>query len=217
MTRDYEARRTRMVAEQVEARGITSPRVLKAMEMIPRHKFVPEALIDRAYTDSALPIGEGQTISQPFVVARTVAALELSPHEKVLEVGLGSGYQAAVLGQCAKRVYGIERVSALATRARSVLESLAYTNIVVRVADGTYGWAEHAPFDAIAVAAAGPEVPQPLLDQLALGGRLVMPTGSAESQILIRVVRTAEGFEREELEHVQFVPLLGRFGAERER
>lgn len=209
---DYAGRRARMVERQLRGRGIEDERVLAAMEKVPRHRFVAEALADRAYADCALPIGEGQTISQPFVVARTVSALELTGSEKVLEVGAGSGYQAAVLAECARRVFAIERIASLASRAQDVIESLGYTNLAVRCADGTYGWAEHAPYDAIAVAAAGPTVPEPLVEQLAEGGRLVMPVGSRDAQVLRRYWKTADGLRAEDLEGVAFVPLIGKFG-----
>lgn len=211
---DWEGRRARMVERQLVRRGITDERVIEAMRKVPRHLFVAEALADRAYDDGALPIGDGQTISQPFIVARTVSALELTGEEKVLEVGAGSGYQAAVLGECARRVFGIERIRSLAKRAQSLLEHLGYSNVIIRMADGTYGWREHAPFDAIAVAAATPEVPPPLLEQLAEGGRMVIPVGDPTGQLLKRIRRTADGYTEEILEGVQFVPLVGRYGVD---
>jgi protein-L-isoaspartate(D-aspartate) O-methyltransferase len=201
-----------MVERQLVRRGISDERVIAAMKKVPRHRFVAEAIADRAYDDCALPIGEGQTISQPFIVGRTVAALNLTGGEKVLEVGAGSGYQAAVLAECARRVYGIERIRNLTRRAQTLLEELGYTNVLIRTADGCYGWHEHAPYDAIAVAAASPEIPPPLLEQLAVGGRLVIPVGGDGAQTLQRIVRTEDGYEKEVLEGVQFVPLIGRYG-----
>ena len=176
---DYAKARRKMVQEQVVARGITEPRVIAAMEKVPRHRFVDHALADRAYSDRALPIGEKQTISQPYVVARSLAALGLTGSERVLEIGVGSGYQAALLAECAKRVYGVERLSALSARAQRLLEELGYGNVIVRTGDGTEGWKEQAPFDAIVVAAGSPGIPQPLVDQLADGGRMVIPVDRA--------------------------------------
>lgn len=202
-----------MVKRQIERRGVTDERVIAAMRKVPRHEFVAEALRDRAYDDGALPIGEGQTISQPFIVARTVSALELKGDERVLEVGSGSGYQAAVLAECCKKVYGIERIRSLARNSQELLERLGYTNVIIRCADGSYGWNEHAPYDAIAVAAASPDVPPPLLQQLAVGGRMVIPVGPSFGQVLRRIVRVSEDeVEEESLEGVQFVPLVGRYG-----
>ena len=169
-----------MVEEQLAGRRIVDPRVLLAMGRIPRHLFVEEALRDRAYGEHPLPIGDGQTISQPFMVARMAELLRLTGREKVLEIGTGSGYQAAVLAELAARVCTVERLPRLAARARQVLEGLGYRNVWVRAANGTYGWPDEAPFDRIVVAAGGPAVPPPLLDQLGEGGRLVMPVGEPE-------------------------------------
>ena len=208
----FEAARKRMVADQVAARGITDPIVLRAMEKVPRHRFVDAALADRAYSDRALPIGEKQTISQPYVVARSVAAARLSGTERVLEVGVGSGYQAAVLAECARRVFGIERIAALSARTTRLLEELGYGNVIVRTGDGSEGWKEQAPFDAILVAAASAEAPAPLLEQLADGGRLVIPIGAGETQVLTLIERHGTDFPRSVLDPVVFVPLIGRHG-----
>lgn len=209
--------RARMVATLIAARGIKDPRVLDAMRSVPRHLFVAEALRSKAYGDHALPIGEKQTITQPYVVARIAELLHPSPEDRVLEIGAGSGYQAAVLSRLARNVYSVERIPALARRAQQVLSKLGYINVSISVFDGTYGWGEWAPYAAIAVAAGAPEIPAPLLDQLALGGRLVIPVGGETEQRLVRVTKTAEGLVREEFDLVSFVPLLGRFGYAQEK
>jgi protein-L-isoaspartate(D-aspartate) O-methyltransferase len=203
-----------MVEEQLARRGIDDPRVLGAMRKVPRHRFVEEALRDRAYGDHPLPIGENQTISQPYIVAAMTQLLRLSGSEKVLEIGTGSGYQTAVLAELARRVCSIERLPGLATRARRLLEELGYTNAVVRIADGTYGWADEAPFDRILVAAAAPAVPAPLFQQLAEGGRLLVPVGDAQSQTL-HVVEKVDGQMRISRDcGCVFVKLVGRYGWE---
>ncbi len=206
--------RERMVAEQLVPRGIKDPRVLEAMGKVPRHLFVDEALRDKAYGDHPLPIGEGQTISQPFMVGRMTELLRLTGTEKVLEVGTGSGYQAAVLAQLAARVCTIERLAKLAARARETLERLGITNVWVRTANGTFGWPDEAPFDRILVAAGGPSIPPPLLEQLAEGGRMVMPVGQADYQKL-QVIDKIGGQARvtEDSECV-FVKLIGKFAWE---
>ena len=204
--------RERMVQEQLEARGITNPAVTWAFRSVPRAAFVPEALRMFAYDDRPLPIDEGQTISQPYIVARTVEALALRGSERVLDVGTGSGYAAAILSQLASRVFSIERLPQLAQEAARVLARLGYRNVEVTLGDGSLGFPEHAPYDAIAVAASGPDVPPALLEQLAVGGRLVMPVGGDE-QVLVRVTRLAsDNFRREVLDEVQFVPLIGAQG-----
>src|SRR5690242_5669872 len=180
----YGRERERMVDEQLAVRGVTDPRVLAVLRRIPRHRFVQEALRDRAYGDHPLPIGEEQTISQPFIVGLMTSLLELSGQEKVLEVGTGSGYQTAVLAELARRVCSIERLPRLAERARATLEALGYDNVWVRVGNGTLGWPDQAPFDRIIVTAGGPAVPPPLVQQLAEGGRMVLPVGTTENQTL---------------------------------
>ena len=213
---DYSYARRRMVEEQLISRGIKDPRVLEAMMKVPRHLFVPEALRHQAYGDHPLPIGEGQTISQPYIVALMTEALELRGEEKVLEVGTGSGYQAAVLAELASRIFSIERVPELASRARRLLDQLGYGNVLIRVGDGSCGWPEEAPFDAIMVTAAAPTPPAALLRQLAPGGRMVVPVGGKEAQDLFLIRRTEEGFEEENLGGCRFVKLIGRYGWEEE-
>ena len=204
--------RERLV-ERLVQQGVTDPRVLEAFAAVPRHQLIPEALRERAYADLALPIGAGQTISAPGIVAAMTQALELRGEETVLEVGTGSGYQAAVLAQLAERVVSIERLPRLAADARRSLDGLGVTNVVVHLGDGTSGRACDAPFDAIVVTAGGPDVPQPLLDQLAPAGRLVGPFGTREEQSLVRVRRTgSERFEREVLGRCRFVDLVGTHG-----
>jgi len=208
----YRHARERMVRNQIAARGITDTRVLEAMRKVPRHIFVEEALKDQAYGDYPLPIGEGQTISQPYIVALMTEALELKGPEKVLEIGTGSGYQTAILAELARWVYSIERYPALARRAKRILEALGYHNVIIRVGDGTRGWPEMAPFDAIIVTAAGPKIPEPLLQQLAEGGRLVMPIGDEWSQTLIKVTKKGGKLYKEDLGAVRFVKLVGEYG-----
>jgi protein-L-isoaspartate(D-aspartate) O-methyltransferase len=193
--------------------GIRDTRVLDVMNRVPRHEFVPEALKSQAYKDNALPIASGQTISQPFIVARMTELLDLTGRERVLEIGSGSGYQTAVLACLARKVYAIERLEVLAIPAKRKLLELGFRNISFRCDDGTNGWEFYAPYDAILVAAGGPDVPQPLLDQLEVGGRLVIPVGeNQKSQILVRVTRTERGFESENCGPCSFVPLIGRHG-----
>ena len=210
---DYfqEARRV-MVETQIGARGVTDPRVLAAMGKVPRHLFIPKHLWDQAYSDYPLPIGEDQTISQPYIVALMTAALELTGPEKVLELGTGSGYQAAILAELAREVYTIERLAALTRAATEVITALGYTNVHERVGDGTLGCPDAAPFDAILVTAGSPQVPAPLVEQLAMGGRLVIPVGDRFSQTLTRVRRTPEGLQNDYLGGCRFVKLIGRHG-----
>lgn len=205
--------RQEMVEKQLVARGIRDPAVLAAMRQVPRERFVPANMADHAYEDSPLPIGEGQTISQPYIVALMIEAMELSSGDRVLDIGTGSGYAAAVLSRIAAEVYTVARYHTLAA-ADKRLRQLGFHNVHVLHADGTLGWPEHAPYDAIEVTAGGPEVPQPLLEQLAVGGRLVMPTGSSPgSQTLERVRRvSAEEIREEHLGAVRFVPLVGAAG-----
>lgn len=203
-----------MVETQLARRGIREPWLLEAFRVVPRERFVSKELSEFAYEDSPLPIEEGQTISQPFIVALTVQALAVTETDRVLEIGTGSGYAAAILSRVAKEVYSVERLPALAETARARLEALAYDNVHILCGDGTLGWPQHEPYDAIAVAAGGPSVPPALLSQLAPGGRLVMPVGKdADSQVLIRVTRGLDGRDRtEELTSVRFVPLIGAQG-----
>nr|MBI3611806.1 protein-L-isoaspartate(D-aspartate) O-methyltransferase [Nitrospirota bacterium] len=196
-----------MVTDQIVARGITDSRVIAAMRRVPRHRFVPDSHARFAYADGPLPIGHGQTISQPFIVAFMTEALALQSREKVLEIGSGSGYQAAVLAELASRVLTIELVEPLARQAAGLLAELGYTNVTVRAGDGYRGWPEDAPFDAIIVTAATDHVPQSLLDQLAIGGRLILPLGDAFQRLTL-YRRTKDGYERTELIPVRFVPLL---------
>lgn len=215
---DFARRRARMVAQQLAARGIADERVLAAMATVPREAFVPESLAEFAYDDTPLPIGEGQTISQPYIVALMAEAARLRPEDRVLDIGTGSGYAAAVLARIAAEVYTIERQERLAVAARERLARLGFANLHVRHGDGTLGWPEAAPFDAILVAAGGPEVPPALRAQLAPGGRLVVPVGPARrSQTLLRIVRRDGGaFDEEDLGPVAFVPLVGAQGWEGE-
>ena len=202
-----------MVARLREHYGIRDPRVLEAMRTVPRHFFVPEALQSRAYGDHALPISANQTISQPFIVARMTELLELDSNSRVLEIGAGSGYQTAVLAIIAAQVYSIERIGDLAREAQARIRQLEIYNATVKCFDGTLGWAAHAPYDAIIVAAGGPTVPEPLAVQLKIGGRLVVPVGeSREAQQLIRVVRTENGYREEDHGGCAFVPLIGQHG-----
>lgn len=204
--------RTRMVRQQLASRGISDPRVLDVFSRVPREEFVTPELADSAYTDQPLPIGDGQTISQPYIVALTTEALALRGDERVLDIGTGSGYAAAILSRLAREVFTIERIESLAESARARLARLGYSNVHVMCGDGTLGWPEHAPFDAIAVAASGPVIPNALLAQLAQGGRLVMPVGFEYGQTLVRVTRLGEMFRREAIADVQFVPLIGAQG-----
>ncbi|HXF40978.1 MAG TPA: protein-L-isoaspartate(D-aspartate) O-methyltransferase [Blastocatellia bacterium] len=207
----YQSHRAGMV-DLLRRRGILDPRVLKAMAEIPRHLFVPEALAAKAYGDHALPIGEMQTISQPYMVARMTELAEVDKDSTVLEIGAGSGYQTAVLSAVAGRVFSIERISDLARSAQRNIRQLGCYNATVKWFDGTIGWSDHAPYDAILVAAGSPEVPEPLVKQLGVGGKLVIPIGSEEQQVLVRIIRTESGVVREEHGLCQFVKLIGRHG-----
>ena len=208
----YREARQVMVETQIRRRGILDPRVLAAMTKVPRHRFIPRQLWEQSYSDYPLPIGEEQTISQPYIVALMTEALELAGPEKVLELGTGSGYQAAILAALAAQVFTIERIPSLARAAQQVLTSLGYANVHVIVADGTLGWPGEAPFDAILVTAGSPQVPPPLVDQLAMGGRLVIPVGDRYTQTLTRVRRTPDGLKHEYLGGCRFVKLIGRHG-----
>lgn len=210
----FDAQRQTMVETQLVARGIHDPAVLAAMRTVPREAFVPPEWADAAYEDMPLPIGEGQTISQPYMVALMTEAMQLSPADRVLEIGTGSGYSAAVLSCIAAHVYTVERLNALVRLARRRLQQLGFTNVSVHDGNGTLGWPEHAPYDRIVVTAAGPAVPPALQEQLRAGGRLIMPVGAdVLLQHLIRVTRRSETqFEQEDLGDVRFVPLIGAQG-----
>jgi protein-L-isoaspartate(D-aspartate) O-methyltransferase len=211
---DFETLRRLMVEHQLERRGIADPLVLAAMGKVPREAFVPPELADEAYADGPLPIGEGQTISQPYIVALMTEALELRGGERVLEIGAGSGYAAAVLAEIAAELFTVERHARLAEEAAARLAGLGYDHVQVRVGDGSRGWPEHAPYEAIVVAAGAPEVPEALKEQLAVGGRLVIPVGRGRTlQDLLRLRRLSETeYQREELGGVRFVPLVGEEG-----
>lgn len=208
----FELLRRKMVDWQIVGRGVKDQRVIEAMLKVPRHLFVPEAMRDEAYGDYPLPIGDGQTISQPYMVAEMTADLELKPSDKVLELGTGSGYQAAVLAELVQEVYTIERIEKLAIKAENTLKKVGYKNIVVKVGDGSSGLPDYAPYDAILVTAGAPQIPQPLLEQLNEGGRLVVPTGGRMFQTLIRVKKVAGKFEEKHLFDCMFVPLVGAYG-----
>lgn len=204
--------RSEMVEKQIAARGVTDPLVLQAMLKVPRHLFVSEALVDSAYGDFPLPIGEGQTISQPYIIAEMTQCLELKGHERVLEIGTGSGYQAAVLAEIVYKVYTIERNNTLFLQTRKLFDKLRYHNIVTRYSDGTQGWKEESPFDAIIVTAGGQQIPAPLIEQLSMGGRLVMPVGGNYSQELLKVEKTQDGIRTLNLGACRFVKLVGQHG-----
>ena len=201
-----------MVENQIIARGINDPLVIQAMSQVPRHLFVSEALVDSAYGDFPLPIGEGQTISQPFIIAEMTQSLSLTGRERVLEIGTGSGYQAAVLSHIVYRVYTIERNNTLYLRTRKLFDRLKYHNIVTRYSDGTLGWKSESPFDAIIVTAGGNQIPEPLVNQLIEGGRLVMPVGGLHSQELLRIEKTSTGIRTVNLGGCRFVKLIGEHG-----
>jgi len=209
---DFPKARLKMVEEQITSRGIKEAKVIAAMKKIPRHLFVEEALQNQAYTDHPLPIGEKQTISQPYMAALMTEALLLTGKEKVLEIGTGSGYQTAILAELSEKVFSIERIRPLAIRARKLLYELGYFNVEIKIFDGTFGWVEDSPFDAIMVTAGSPDIPQPLIDQLAPGGRLVIPVGEAFVQDLFRVTKTEAGVKKEDLGGCRFVKLIGKYG-----
>jgi protein-L-isoaspartate(D-aspartate) O-methyltransferase len=208
----YKRQREAMVQSQIEARGVTDPNVLAAIRKVPRHLFVSEALMDQAYGDFPLPIGEQQTISQPYIVAEMTQALELTKHDRVLEIGTGSGYQAAILAEIVYRVYTIERIHTLLANARRLFDKLHYHNIVSKYSDGTCGWPEESPFDAIIVTAGAPEVPPPLVEQLANGGRMVIPVGNQYSQELVKIYKDKRKIHQINLGGCRFVKLLGEHG-----
>lgn len=202
----------RRLLETLQANGITEPAVLKAFDQTPRHLFVPTGVRHRAYEDSALPIGSGQTISQPSVHARYLQELRLTGSERVLEVGTGSGYQTVLLAHLVSQVFSIERITALLDRARDVIQQCGVRNVSLLSGDGTIGWREYAPYDAILVSAAAPDTPQPLVEQLADGGRLLIPLGTRDEQTLVVLTRRGDAFEQRAVAPVRFVPLLGAHG-----
>ncbi|HYL05340.1 MAG TPA: protein-L-isoaspartate(D-aspartate) O-methyltransferase [Thermoanaerobaculia bacterium] len=210
---DFAVLRERMVRDLIAGRGIKDQRVLEAMRKVPRHLFVRDHLRSQAYGDHALPIGAAQTISQPYIVARMTEMLELAPHHSVLEIGTGSGYQTALLATLARRVYSLERIAELAQQAIPRIRQLKFENVKIQVFDGTVGWSEWAPYDRILVAAGAPKVPEPLLEQLAPGGSLLIPEGQRQAQRLVLYRKSARGeLRRKEGEEVGFVPLVGRHG-----
>jgi len=211
----FEKLRKKMVEHQITARGVSDQRVLEAMLRVPRHLFIPESMQDRAYDDSPLPIGDGQTISQPYMVAWMTELLAVGEEDKVLEIGTGSGYQAAILCELAKEVFSVEKYASLARKAEGRLRSLGYENITIRVGDGTLGWPEEAPFDGIMVTAGAPSIPQPLTEQLADGGKLVIPVGPSGMQMLTVVQREGKELRTREEGTCVFVPLVGKFGWKR--
>ena len=211
---DYAISRERMVQNQLRTRGIRDERVLNAMRTVPRHTFIPKELWNRAYGDHPLPIGQGQTISQPYMVALMTEQLQLEKSNKVLEIGTGSGYQAAILAEIATRIFSVERVPELSSRARKVLDGLGYSNVILRTGDGSLGWKEFAPFDRITVTAGAPDVPEALIEQLADGGRIVIPIGNTYVQTLLVLKRKGKKVERKEVCGCTFVPLIGEQGWE---
>ena len=212
MANDYQIAREKMVKNQLIPRGISDQGVLKVMREVPRHLFVEEALVGEAYNDHPLPIGHQQTISQPYIVALMTQALELTGKEKTLEIGTGCGYQTAILSELSERVYTIERIRPLMEEARILLAKLNYKNIIFSAFDGTIGWREYEPFDAIMVTAGAGKVPQPLLDQLADGGRMIIPIGDRTSQELIKITRDQDRYNRKKLGGCHFVDLIGVYG-----
>ena len=206
--------RQKMVSEQLIPRGITDPRVIAAMRKIPRHLFVADAFRGRAYEDTPLPIGEHQTISQPYIVALMIQALDLKDNGRVLEIGTGSGYEAAILAELCAEVYSIERIEELAARARVILSGLGYRNVSMRVGDGTLGWEEHGPYDGVVVSASGPQIPRPLVEQLKPQAALVLPMGEDEFQTLVCIRKGSSGLKEEYLGDCRFVKLKGSYGWE---
>jgi protein-L-isoaspartate(D-aspartate) O-methyltransferase len=209
---DFALLRKRMVEEQLMPRGIKDPRVLEVFSKVERHQFIPEDLRGSAYADYPVPIGEGQTISQPFIVALMTESLEIGPEDKILEIGTGSGYQAAILAELAKEVYTIERIESLAKKAEALLKDLGYNNITIKVDDGTLGWKENAPFNKIIITAASPRIPLPLTEQLAENGKLILPLGETFSQVLTLVEKKANQLKHQQICGCVFVPLVGKYG-----
>ena len=212
MIQSYAGQRRKMVEEQLVERGIKDLGVLEAMSRVPRHLFAQESLRHRAYGDYPLPIGENQTLSQPYIVASMTAALSLKGEERVLEIGTGSGYQTAVVAELARQVFTIERLNNLSRKAQEILEGLNYMSIVFKMFDGTYGWPDQAPFDAILVTASAKEIPESLVKQLGEGGRLVAPTGDAHEQKLVVLTKNGSRVSQRELGACKFVPLIGKYG-----
>ena len=208
----FNEQRTRMVEEQLKARGLRDERVLAAFRNVPRHLFLPPELRPHAYTDRALPIGAEQTISQPYIVALMVTALRLQGHERVLEVGTGSGYETAILAELALEVFSMERLAELSQLAKTRLDELRCLNVHLAVGDGSFGWPEHAPYDAVIVSAAAPEVPRPLIQQLGEGGRMAIPVGPSHAQSLLAVEKHGQAVSRTELTKCVFIPLIGAHG-----
>ena len=212
MLHDFRIAREKMVKDQLVTRGIKNERVLQVMGKIPRHLFIEEALAGEAYNDHPVPIGEKQTISQPYIVALMTEALELKRDENTLEIGTGSGYQTAILAELSSRVYTIERIEFPLMNARKILAKLGYTNILFKIFDGTTGWREYAPFDTIMVTAGAPDLPKPLIDQLADNGRMVIPIGDRYSQELIKIIRKGKSLKQKNLGGCRFVNLIGIHG-----
>jgi protein-L-isoaspartate(D-aspartate) O-methyltransferase len=208
----YERLREEMVQKQIESRGISDPKVLMALRKVPRHLFVSEALREQAYGDFPLPIGEQQTISQPYIVAEMTQALNPDKDDRVLEIGTGSGYQAAILAEIVFRVYTIERIRPLYMKTRKLFDKLHYHNIITKYSDGSVGWPDESPFDAIIITAGAPDIPHILIDQLTVGGRIVLPVGNQYSQDLIRIIKTENGIHKENLGGCRFVKLVGEHG-----
>ena len=208
----YDRQREEMVRRQIQARGVTDPKVLAAMNKVPRHLFVSEALRDQAYGDFPLPIGEQQTISQPYIVAEMTQALQPGEEDRILEIGTGSGYQAAVLAEIVFRVYTIEKIHSLYLSSRKLFDKLRYHNIVCKYSDGTSGWSDESPFDGIIVTAGAPGIPKPLVNQLAVGGRMVIPVGDRYSQELIKLYKDEHGIHKTNLGGCRFVKLVGEYG-----
>jgi protein-L-isoaspartate(D-aspartate) O-methyltransferase len=212
ISNEYNSKRLQMV-ETLKDRGIRDSKVIAAFRKVPRHLFLDEALWPQAYSDHPLPIGEKQTISQPYIVALMTEALQLTGTEKVLEIGTGSGYQTSILAELADQVYSIERIPGLAKRARRVLDQLKYTNVIIRIGDGTEGWRDESPFDGIIVTAAAPLAPDPLLQQLRVGGKLIIPIGDEENQELILYIKEGEDrYKEETYGGCRFVKLIGEYG-----
>ena len=212
LIQSYAGQRRKMVEEQLVERGVKNLSVLEAMSRVPRHLFAQDSLQHRAYGDTPLPIGENQTISQPYIVGSMTEALALKGEERVLEIGTGSGYQTAIIAELCRQVFTIERLNNLSRKAQNILESLNYMNIVFKMFDGTYGWPDQAPFDAILITASAPEIPDSLVKQLGDGGRLVAPIGGADKQKLVVLTKKGDRVSRRDLVNCKFVPLIGKYG-----